>query len=350
MIAFGWPWAWWLLPLPLLLRLLLPAAGRATAGAIRIPFVGEILQARGEVPGTAGLPPRSARWRLAAMVLIWLLLVAATARPQWLGDPVALPVKGRDLMLAVDLSGSMQTMDFTLNGRRVDRLTAIKAIAGQFIARRTGDRLGLILFGDQAYVQAPLTFDRKTVARLLMESAIGLAGKRTAIGDAIGLAVKHMSIDHHNRGRVLILLTDGVNTAGRLKPREAADLAKAAGIRIYTIGIGADSMVQQGIFGPVRVNPSADLDERMLTEIAEWSGGRYFRARDSRELEQIYHEVDTIEPVARERQFFRPVQELYCYPLAAAFLLTIGWLAGMVVAEMRGRGRAAANPRRHDAQ
>ncbi len=335
MIHFVWPWVAWLLPLPLIVYLLVPRAPHSGGGALDIPFLDDILQARGDgmhaSTARGGRPPLR---RLLLMTSLWLLLLVAAMRPQWLGDPIALPMKGRDLMLAIDLSGSMRIEDFVLQGRRVNRLAATKAIAAQFIDRRVGDRIGLILFGDQAYVQAPLTFDRTTVKRLLRESAIGLAGKMTAIGDAIGLAVKHMSADNHGRGRVLILLTDGVNTAGRLTPRQAAELARDAGIRIYTIGIGADSMIQQGFFGPTRVNPSAELDERMLTEIAEQSGGHYFRARNSEELAQIYRDIDAIEPIVRDQRFFRPVHALYPYPLALALIVVLLWMGRTLTARI----------------
>jgi len=324
-IHFFWLWAAWLLPLPLLVYFFVPAANKTSQPqALRVPFGDDIRRIGGDTA-----PPATGKQRigqLLMMALLWLLLVLATMRPQWLDDPIALPMKGRDLMLAVDLSGSMRTKDFTLQGRQVDRLTATKALASAFIQRRTGDRIGLILFGDQAYIQAPLSFDRHTVNRLLMESAIGLAGKMTAIGDAIGLAVKHLSTKK-NQHQVLILLTDGVNTAGKLSPLEAARLAKAAGLRIYTIGIGADSMLQQGFFGATRVNPSADLDEKMLTDIAEETGGHYFRARSSDEMAQIYRDIDAIEPIAHDKQFFRPIKALFFYPLAAALILLLLWIA-----------------------
>jgi len=324
MIQFAWLWVAWLLPLPLLVYFFMPRVERTTQPqALRVPFSDDIGRLGGQIrpsaKGNNGTIP------LLLMALIWLLLLLAAMRPQWLDDPIALPMKGRDLMLAVDLSGSMRIKDFSLQGKQVNRLTATKSLASAFIQRRTGDRVGLILFGDQAYIQAPLSFDRNTVNRLLMESALGLAGKMTAIGDAIGLAVKHLSAKkEHNQ--VLILLTDGVNTAGKLSPLEAAGLAKAAGLRIYTIGIGADRMLQQGFFGTTQVNPSAELDEKMLTDIAEQTGGHYFRARNSKEMAQIYRDIDAIEPIAHDKQFFRPIKALFFYPLAAALFLLFIWI------------------------
>ena len=215
----------------------------------------------------------------------------------------------------------MSTKDFTLNGDAITRLAAIKSIAGDFIQRRVGDRIGLILFGLNAYVQAPLTFDRKTVDTLLQESAIGLAGQQTAIGDAIGLAIKELRRYPHGN-KVLILLTDGANDAGEVDPLQAAKLAAKEGMTIYTIGVGADSMLVQSIFGMQRVNPSQDLDENTLRAIARTTGGRYFRARDTKELNQIYAVIDQLQPIDREHQTFRPQHSLFYWPLAVALLLT----------------------------
>ena len=223
-------------------------------------------------------------------------------------------------MLAVDISGSMQTEDMVINGRPVMRLTAVKMVAGEFVEQREGDRLGLILFGDQAYLQTPLTFDRRTLHILLNEAAIGLAGKSTAIGDAIGLAVKRLR-GQPEKNRVLILLTDGTNTAGSVDPLKAADLAASEGVRIYTIGVGADDMMP----GPFRMLLGAgrELDEASLQAIAQKTGGRYFRARDTRSLQQIYALLDEIEPVSEDEQSYRPVEELYAWPLALALLLSL---------------------------
>ncbi len=241
-------------------------------------------------------------------------------RPQWLGDFVEFPVSGRDLIMAVDLSGSMQEEDFLLRGQRVDRLTATKFVAGDFIDRRIGDRIGLILFGERAYLQAPLTLDRKTVKTLLYESAIGLAGRATAIGDAIGLAVKRLRL-RENANKVLILLTDGANSAGEVEPIEAARLAAREGLKIYTIGVGADEMVVDFFFGSRKINPSADLDEKTLNEIADMTGGRYFRARDTQELDEIYVLLDELEPVERDVRRFRPRKSLYFWPLTIAMII-----------------------------
>ncbi len=320
MIHFDWPWLFALLPLPYLAYKFLPQAPSVQEAALWVPTLqpfGAALR-RGRVRG-------SKRWRLALALLLWLLLVTAAARPQWLGDAVEMPVSGRDLMLAVDLSGSMQIEDFTLNGQRVTRLTALKAVASAFIQQRQGDRVGLILFGDKPYIQAPLTFDHATVIRLLQEAFIGLAGKRTAIGDAIGLAIKRLK-QQKNSQKVLILLTDGANTAGNISPDKAAQLAAKAGLKIYTIGIGASSMEVGSFLFKRTVNPSVDLDEKTLKHLAEVTGGRYFRAHDTAELVGIYQQLDRLEPTVRDKEFYRPVTALYYWPLGAALLVALAWL------------------------
>jgi Ca-activated chloride channel family protein len=319
MIHFEWPWVLLLLPLPALARRILPEASTDRLAALRTPFLGELGLAGGR------RAPAVDRRAMLMAAAAWLLLMLAAARPQWSGEPIQAPVAGRDLMLAVDLSGSMEVEDFQLDGRVVDRLTATKSVASGFIRRRRGDRLGLILFGRNAYLQVPLTFDRTTVEGLLMESAIGLAGKETAIGDAIGLAVKRLR-DKAATSRVLVLLTDGANTAGAVSPLKAATLAAQSGLKIYTIGIGADEMLVQSLLGARRVNPSRDLDEQTLRGIAERTGGRYFRARDTAELEQIYALLDELEPVMDTSQAFRPTASLFAWPLGAALALCFALL------------------------
>lgn len=316
MIHFVWPWAFILLPLPWLIYKFFPPALAAEEAALWVPSLSPFADVQHQQNRRKG------RWQLPLALCCWFLLVGATARPQWLGDPIELPVSGRDLLLAVDLSGSMETQDFYLHGDTVDRLTALKSVAGQFIQQRVGDRLGLILFGDQPYVQTPLTFDRRTVEQLLDESAIGLAGEKTAIGDAIGLAVKRLK-GGDGQEQVLILLTDGANTAGHLSPLKAADLAAAEGLKIYTIGLGADSMKVDGFFFSRTVNPSADLDEKTLTAIAQKTGGRYFRARDTDQLAKIYAELDRLEPVERDHDVYRPISELYPWPLGLALFYSL---------------------------
>lgn len=318
MIEFQWPLVFLLLPLPLLARMLKPARADQRGAALIVPAAEDFQSGTGPVALN-----RRVHWGAWVALLSWLMLVTAGARPQWLGDPVALPVTGRDLMLAVDLSGSMQEQDFLINQQPVDRLTATKWVAGEFIERRVGDRIGLILFGERAYLQAPLTFDRKTVRTLLNESAIGLAGQFTAIGDAIGLAVKRLR-ERDQKNRVLILLTDGANTAGEVDPMQATRIAADSGLKIYTVGIGADAMTVNSRFGKRQVNPSRNLDEKALRAIAEATGGKYFRARDTQEMEEIYAELDRLEPVTEEELNYRPRRSLYTWPLGLALGLAMG--------------------------
>ena len=317
MIRFEWLWAFLALPLPLLVRWVLPRAESTGHAALRVPHGSLFAVSRGHFGSSFAWRPR-----VLFAALAWTLLVVAVARPQWAGEMESLPLSGRDLLLAVDISGSMETRDFFIDQEPLDRLTATKLVAGDFIKRRVGDRVGLILFGSRPYLQTPLTFDRATVSTLLDEAVVGLAGKDTAIGSAVGLAIRKLQ-DRPAGDRVLILLTDGANTAGELDPLQAAKLAADAGLRIHTIGVGADELLLESLFGARRVNPSADLDEETLQRIASATGGQYFRARDSRQLEEIYALLDEIEPVPEERAGVRPVQALYPWPLALAMLIAL---------------------------
>ncbi len=315
MFTVLWPGWLVLLPLPILIyRYLAPAPKVDTA--LRVPFFDFISHITGSDNAS------SDRYAKVLLSTVWILIVLAAVRPQWIGDTITVPVSGRDLMLAVDISGSMETRDMDYRGIVENRLDTVKRVAGAFIRQRIGDRVGLILFGTRAYLQSPLTLDRVTVEQLLDESAIGIAGEKTALGDAIGLAIKRLKARSGDE-KTLILLTDGANTAGAIGPVQAADLAASIGLRIHTIGIGADKMMIQGFVGQRRVNPSADLDEQTLSAIAHKTGGRYFRANDSQSLRQIYDLIDQLEPVDRETQHLRPVKELYFYPLGAAWVLSV---------------------------
>ncbi|MGU3492773.1 vWA domain-containing protein [Xanthobacteraceae bacterium A53D] len=333
MIEFQWLWAAALLPLPFILRRLIPAAPKTRAGALRLPFYREI--------AGAGLVSDGGRRRrlirLSLLSLIWLLLVAAAMRPAYVGKPIPIPVEGRDLMMAVDLSGSMQRQDLARGGVPVDRLTVVKSVADDFIARRKGDRVGLILFSTRAYVQAPLTFDRNVVRELLRTSTIGLTGQETAIGDAIALAVKTLR-NRPKEQRVMVLLTDGSNNSGMLDPVQAAEFAKAEGVKIYTIGVGADSLT----VGQRMVNPSADLDEAALAKIADLTGGRYFRARDAAGLADIYADIDRMEPTSGDPLYLSPTVALFQWPLGAA--LALSFLFGLVLLMPRPARAPAATP------
>lgn len=307
---FAWPWLALALPLPWLLRRFLRPA--SPGQALHLPHPGLRL-ARAETV--------DARWRPHLLLaLAWFCLVGAAMRPQWVGPPQAQQRSGRSMMLAVDLSGSMRTDDMRLAGHPVSRFGAVEAIASDFIARRSGDELGLVLFGSRAFLVTPLTYDLSAVTAQLQGAAVGLAGTETAIGDAIAVSVKRLAA-LPQEARVLVLLTDGVNNAGSIAPPEAAKAAKAAGVRIYTIGIGADRMTVPDFFGSRTINPSADLDVGMLTSIANDTGGRFFRATDSAELADAYRAIDALEPMPQSGPALRPRHELFRWPLGAAALL-----------------------------
>ena len=332
-IELAWPWMLLALPAPWLLRYLLPPA-KGVSPALNVPYSPDTLQAiargggRGRRVGMVG----AIAW------LAWVLLCVAAARPQQLGEPVQPPQAGRDLMLALDLSGSMNQPDMALGNRPVDRLTAAKAVLNDFLERREGDRVGLIVFGRKAYVLTPLTLDRDTVRAQLDDAVVGLAGQETAIGDAIGLAVKRLRSQPPGQ-RVLIVLTDGVNTAGVLMPDKAAQLARDNGVRVHTVAFGGDGTMS--VFGFQLPMPGGgdDIDEGTLRAIAEATGGRFFRARDTGELAGIYGEIDRLEPVERPGEAVRPKIERYAWPLAVAWLLAL--LAVVRPPRLRAKGRVA---------
>jgi Ca-activated chloride channel family protein len=330
MTTFAWPWVIVFLPLPWLLwRWLKPVA---PGQALHLPQPG-IRLAQASRRSAGGLGP----WLLA---LAWLSLLAAAARPQWIGPPQAQQHSGRAVMLALDLSGSMRTQDMVLAGQAVSRFGAVEAIAGDFISRRHGDEMGLILFGSEAFLVTPLTFDLSAVRAQLQGATVGLAGTETAIGDAIAVAVKRLSA-LPRQSRVLVLLTDGVNNAGSISPREAALAAKAAGVRIYTIGIGATQMQVPGLFGSQTVNPSADLDADMLTTIANETGGRFFRATDGNALADAYRTIDALEPMPQHGPALRPRHELFRWPLGIAMALLLVVIVLRRFAVSGGKTRSA---------
>ena len=326
MPEFAWPWLALAVPLPLLLRWLLPPAAEPGGAALRLPFLSELAQLPA---GSAASPSRTL-----LPLLGWLLLCAAAMRPVWVGEVQPQPVTGRDLLLAVDVSGSMAAEDMLIAGRVVSRLSAVKVVLGDFLERRLGDRVALLLFGQRPYLVTPLTFDRAAVRAQLFDSQVGIAGRETAIGDAIGLAVKRLR-EQPRQQRVVVLLTDGVNTAGVLEPRKAAELARAESVRVYTIAMGTDSG-HRSLFGLALPRAAPEIDEEALRAVAEMTGGAFFRARDTAELAGIYAELDRLEPAAHEAEPLRPRDELYPWPLGAALLLLL------LAAWPRIRGASAA--------
>ena len=314
MISLLWPWALLALPLPWLLSRWLPPVRAASRWVLPWVFGAPAEQS---TSAAATAPTPRAAWIL---WLVWALCCLALTQPVRFDQFSSLKTSGRDLMLAVDISGSMRTEDMRIGGRRINRLDAVKAVLGDFIERRQGDRLGLILFGQQAFMITPLTLDRANVRYQLETSVVGLAGLDTAIGDALGLAVKRLR-DRPQNQRIVLLLTDGVNSAGELSPDRATELAVELGVKVYTVGFGGDS--DPGMFGFSFGSGGAEIDEAALQKMAESTGGRYFRARDVGELAGIYQALDQLEPIeleAPQRQHQRP---LYHYPLALALLLLL---------------------------
>ena len=315
---FAWPWMFLLLPVPWMLRRAL--APLVTEFALRLPQRGLHLddisaRARSHWP-----------WLLS---LAWLLLLVAAARPQTTAAAEPVRRSGRAMMLAVDISGSMNIEDMQLGSHRTSRFAAVRAILGDFIARRDGDQLGLILFGTRAYLMTPLTPDIASLRAQLDGAAVGLAGQETAIGDAVAVAVKRLAAQPA-AARVLVLLTDGVNNTGSIDPAQAGEIARAAGLRIYAIGIGSDRMRVDDFFGSRMVNPSAELDVKTLTQLAQETGGQFFRATDTAELAEAYRTIDALEPVEGKDVMLQPPVEWFRVPLLAAlllFVLAVFWRA-----------------------
>jgi Ca-activated chloride channel homolog len=338
MFDMQWPWLLTLAPLPLLMRLI-PAQKKEEA-ALRVPFFNQVQYMNAQ---SHRVSIKNAG-RIACLWMIWLCVLLAAANPQWVGEPISMPNSGRDLLMAVDISGSMKIEDMKDKGQAINRLTAVKKVVGNFVQTRKTDRLGLVLFGTQAYLQAPLTYDRQTVNTLLQETEIGFAGENTSIGDAIGLAVKRLRA-RPDAQRVLILLTDGANTAGELQPLGAAELAQQEHVKIYTIGFGADEMiVDNGFFGARKVNPSQDLDEPTMRSIAEKTGGRYFRARDLEELSEIHEELNRLEPIESEQEMFRPVKDLFYWPLGFALFISFFWAIYEILKNHSGISQTTKSP------
>ncbi len=315
MLEVALPWAALVLPLPWLWRAVLPAS-RGDGVALRVSRVEHYPGARALVRG-----------RLAALCLglAWFAFVLALTQPQRTGDTLALPQTGRDLVMALDISGSMEERDFVWAGRRMSRIAAVREVASDFSERRVGDRVGLILFAERAYVQVPLTFDLDSVSWFLRDAVVGLAGRSTSIGDAIGLATKRLK-DRPAESRVIVLLTDGSNTSGELSVGDAIELAKRFGVRVHTIGVGS---TQRQLFSSL-LN-SSSVDDAALQAIAEQTGGRYFRATDTSDLEAVYSRIDELEPANADAPLVRPVEALYHLPLALALaLMTVAlWLRRM---------------------
>jgi Ca-activated chloride channel homolog len=333
MMHFQNIWLLSLLPLAWLVRKFCkPVTIKRDAG-LKVPFYSALqnIQQMGE-------NKKFTPWHLYIAYLIWSLLLIAAAGPQWLGRPVDLPRTGRDILLAIDLSGSMQIPDMEINRQPADRLSVVKSVAEQFIKDRAGDRLGLVLFGSRAYLQAPLTFDSQTVRHMLLDATVGLAGTQTAIGDAIGMAIKHLR-NYPKDSKVLILLTDGVNNEGSVSPLEAAKIAAQYHIRIYTVGLGANQVVVPSLLGPqIITGGDYELDEETLKAIANVTHGIYFRANNPEELANVYQNINRIEPRLGEKEVFRPHTPLYYWPLGIALVLMLGLIMSFLWQDIKRGG------------
>lgn len=308
-----------LLPLPLIVRMLL-SPKQSDNLAIKVPLLNRYPLSKSSLNSARAKLPQIFLW------LFWISIVLAAARPFYAGDPVNRMVSGRDLMLAIDISGSMQEFDMMLNQKVASRIDVLKAVASEFIDRRKGDRIGLILFGTRAYTYVPLSYDRNALGELLNAVSTGLAGRLTAIGDAIGIAIKTLS-QQQSRHKVLILVTDGSNTSGKSDPLESAQIARRIGITIHTIGVGNDEEELRRILKTRTIPPGTALNETLLRNISALTGGLYFRAKDTESLERIYQTLDELEPVPLDINLHRPEMELFHLPLKFG----LGWLLIFIV-------------------
>jgi Ca-activated chloride channel family protein len=316
-----------LLPLPLLVWWWLPPF-RARQASVQVPFFERLAAATGQTPQRGAVVLQRRATQMIAAILIWLLIVAALARPQWVSDPLTHEVSARDLILAVDISGSMDQPDFrNADGQTLTRLDGVKHVIKDFIGRRHGDRIALILFGTKAYVQVPFTQDLATAELLLEQTQVGMAGQQTAIGDAIGLAIKTFEKSTAKQ-KLLILLTDGNDTASRVPPEHAADIARQNGVVIYTIGVG---------------DPAASGENRVdlgaLQTVASITGGQFFRAEDGAQLQAIYADIDRLAPAKLQTLSWRPKLPLFQWPLGAAVLLSLLLWLGLLMASVWSRAR-----------
>lgn len=308
MYELAYPWALSLLALPLVMHLL--PAYKESRDSVRVPFFDKLVELSEERPGSGAMILRRDRLQRFLVGFMWLCLVLGAAKPEWVGAPIEQQKSGRDLMIAVDLSGSMETADFVLpSGETVDRLQAVKVVLSELAAQRASDRLGLIVFGSAAYLQTPFTDDHLVWEQLLAETEIGMAGQSTVFGDAIGLAIK-LFRDSASDNRVLIMLTDGNDTGSTVPPIDAAKVAATYDIRIYTIAIG----------DPASIGEEA-LDTQTLDRVSELTGGKQFQALDQEELQQAYKTIGELEPQLYETISFRPRQSLHWLPIGVALVL-----------------------------
>lgn len=319
MLTFAFPWLALLLPLPLLVWWLLPVREESRR-AVQVPFFAALTAASGLRPSDGGVTRQRGFWRTVTLALCWGLALAALMRPQWLEPPLHKEKPARDLLLLVDLSGSMDTKDFTdTSGAKVDRLTAAKQVLDDFLAKRTGDRVGVVVFGNAAFTLVPFTTDLKLARTLLQEMQVGMAGPRTVLGDAIGLGI-NLFARTTAPAKTMIALTDGNDTASNVPPGEAARIARDKGIVIHTVAIGDPAAAGE-----------EKLDEAALKDVAVTTGGGFYRALDREALAGIYTRLDQIETRKVDTVTYQPRRELYWLPLLALIVLATGAQFLMVV-------------------
>lgn len=324
MLQLAHPWLLLLLPLPFLARLL-PAFAESRE-AVRAPFFDRLVEQTGQRPSAGAVVLRRNLGQKLLLPLVWSLAVLAVARPQWVGEPIEKIESARDLMLVVDLSVSMETTDFIdEEGRAIDRLSGVKSVLRDFVKARQTDRLGLIVFGQAAFLQVPFTLDHDLFLQLQDELQIGMAGPRTMMGDAIGLAIRAFEASEAEQ-RLAILLTDGNDTESKVPPPKAAELAASAGITLHAIGVGDPTAAGE-----------APLDEEALRVIAETTGGRFFRAEDRSALGEVYREIDALEPLDFETLSYRPTFELHHWPLGGLVAVTLAYHLAMAAWSLRRR-------------
>lgn len=335
MTKFLYPEMFLLLIIPFIIRYLLPAIKGLYGDALRVPFLSDIANINIKSGGIWRSGRSSGKFFSAGfflLYLVWILLVIAMARPQWLGEPIRIKNYGRDILMVMDISTSMQEPDFTYQNRRIDRLTAVKLAADNFIKERSGDRIGLVLFGTRAYLQAPITYDKNSVREILWSMDAGMAGNSTSIGDALGLSLKTLKESGNMEDKIIILLTDGENNDGSLTMAQAINLAKNEKVKIYTIGVGSESSFIGSFFGMKMTVPNSEIDEQSLKQLAQETKGHYFRAKDTNTLQKIYAEIDKLEATQNDDQFIQEIRELFYYPLIAA----LGLLMLIIFLKRRG--------------
>lgn len=318
MFSLSSPWVYLLFPLPWIIWRYSHSLNNKFSLALKLPFFNNIKSLINQYEVSS--------WGINGRIIfgvIWALMLVAFSGPHWIGEPQPLAKEARNIMLVLDLSGSMDLPDMVINNQAVSRFTVVQKTAEEFVNARKNDRIGLILFGTRAYLQTPLTFDRRSVLLRLEDATVGLAGQTTSIGDALGLAVKRLQ-NVPSKGRIIILLTDGANNSGVLSPLKAASLAKLDGIKVYTIGLSRNN--RNPLSQLFDFPGDSNLDETSLKKVAQITGGKYFRATDRKSLDKIYLTINQLEPIKQKHSTLRPKKEYYPWPLGLSFFLLLLFL------------------------